>query len=353
MFGALNRFMSRLDGDAPDQRSKTGSACGFQVLRNNNTELPLEPWFDFIIGINGRTLDNPDPNLFATEIRNCAGSTISLGIWTAKGQRIREVYVNVPKETPTLGLALQWTPLSSTDDVWHIMDVTPNSPADLAGLLPYGDYVIGSPQALIRGDSGLAELIEDHLERPLRLLVYNHEYNLTRPVDITPTRSWGGQGAMGCTLGFGALHRIPAPLDEPPAAPGETMFSTADAYDEKRASSTSPAPGFQSASPAPPPMGSSGFLVPANIASLADTSRSPPPAGSASHVSSVAAKKKRVHHQFPPAAGSDLDALLAEGEAKSKEDDYAPKKGSGTGLPPPPKVGGPPRGPSPGVAPTA
>jgi GRASP55/65 PDZ-like domain len=52
-------------------------------------------------------------------------------------------------------------PLASTDDVWHILDVTPNSPADLAGLLPYGDYVIGSPEALVRGDSGLAELIED------------------------------------------------------------------------------------------------------------------------------------------------------------------------------------------------
>jgi len=178
MFGALNRFISRLDGDAPDQRSKTGTACGFQVLRNKNTELPLEPWFDFIIGINGRTLvltlaksqaelssnikqDNPDPSLFTTEIRNCAGSTISLGIWTAKGQRIREIYVSVPKETPSLGLALQWMPLSSTDDVWHILDVTPNSPADLAGLLPYGDYVIGSPEALIGGDSGLAELIEN------------------------------------------------------------------------------------------------------------------------------------------------------------------------------------------------
>lgn len=62
MFGALNRFISRLDGDAPDQRSKTGTACGFQVLRNKNTELPLEPWFDFIIGINGRTLVFIIPN---------------------------------------------------------------------------------------------------------------------------------------------------------------------------------------------------------------------------------------------------------------------------------------------------
>lgn len=28
--------------------------------------------------------DNPDPTLFSTEIRNCAGTTISLGVFSAK-----------------------------------------------------------------------------------------------------------------------------------------------------------------------------------------------------------------------------------------------------------------------------
>lgn len=57
MFGALNRFISRLDA-APqeEQQSGVGGAYGFQVLRNANQEIPLEPWFDFIIGINGRTI---------------------------------------------------------------------------------------------------------------------------------------------------------------------------------------------------------------------------------------------------------------------------------------------------------
>jgi hypothetical protein len=55
MFGALNRIIGRLDGDPQSQRSLQGVG-GFQVLRNNNKELALEPWFDFIIGINGRTL---------------------------------------------------------------------------------------------------------------------------------------------------------------------------------------------------------------------------------------------------------------------------------------------------------
>jgi hypothetical protein len=79
----------------------------------------------------------------------------------SQGQKIREVYLNIPAEKPTLGVSLQWSPLSIAEDVWHILDVIPNSPADVAGLLPYGDYVIGSPEGLVRGDSGLGELVED------------------------------------------------------------------------------------------------------------------------------------------------------------------------------------------------
>ena len=74
---------------------------------------------------------------------------------------IREVYLSVPAEKPTLGVSLQWSPLAIAEDVWHILDVAPNSPADAAGLLPYGDYVIGSPEGLVRGESGLGELVED------------------------------------------------------------------------------------------------------------------------------------------------------------------------------------------------
>lgn len=57
MFGALNRFISRLDAAPQEQQqSGVGGAYGFQVLRNANQEIPLEPWFDFVIGINGRTI---------------------------------------------------------------------------------------------------------------------------------------------------------------------------------------------------------------------------------------------------------------------------------------------------------
>jgi hypothetical protein len=55
-FGALNRFVARLDAAPEEQQSSTHNAFGFQVLRNTNSDVPLEPWFDYIIGINGRTI---------------------------------------------------------------------------------------------------------------------------------------------------------------------------------------------------------------------------------------------------------------------------------------------------------
>ncbi|KAL9630578.1 MAG: hypothetical protein Q9164_006343 [Protoblastenia rupestris] len=226
MFGALNRFISRLDSEGQSPRSRDSySASGFQVLRNKNAEIPIEPWYDIIIGINGRHIDNSDTALFATEIRNCAGSSVALSLYSAKGQRTLTVDIPVPTPSPTLGLTLQWSPLSTVDQIWHILSVTPNSPADAAGLLPYSDYIVGTPEGHVHGEAGLGELVEDYISRQLRLWVYNHEYGITRMVTITPSRSWGGEGALGCVLGFGALHRLPAPLSEGPVeGPGEALF---------------------------------------------------------------------------------------------------------------------------------
>lgn len=349
MFGALNRFISRLDAEPQEREQGSKGAFGFQVLRNTNQELPIEPWFDFIIGINGRTIDNPDPTLFATEVRNCAGHTISLGVWSAKGQRIRELYVPIAAENPTLGISLQWTPLSSTEDVWHILDVQPNSPADVAGLLPYGDYIIGSPEGLVRGESGLGELVEDYINRPLRLFVYNHEYNVTRPVTITPSRNWGGQGLLGCVLGFGALHRLPAPLEEPPAGPGETLFDTSapTAYTtnatpiDPTADATAGSPGFLGAGVPPPPSSTSpSFFVPANMHTPPPKSGGSPGPGQQAASHGGKARKVRAHHAV--AAGG-IDDYFKEGEQKSRELDYGGGGGRTGSVPPPPKAGGPPK----------
>lgn len=201
-------------------------------------------------------------------------------------------------------------------NIWHVLDVPANSPADAAGLLPYSDYILGTPEGVLHGEGGLSELVEDHIGRPLRLYVYNHEYDVTREVTIQPSRDWGGEGALGCVLGYGALHRLPAPLSEPVHAPGETMFDG----DSAAAGATPPPP------PLPP---SADLLVPAQMVDAQAVPVGGPPRP----------KKKERHHHGAPNL---MDDYFREQEMKSRELDNAPS-GRNSPLPPPPK-GGPPRG---------
>lgn len=218
--------------------------------------------------------------------------------------------------------------------IWHILDVPASSPADVAGLLPYSDYILGTPEGVLHGESGLGELVEDHIGRPLRLYVYNNEYDVTRELTIHPSRDWGGEGALGCVLGYGALHRLPAPLSEPVAGPGEMLFDTSEtarfSNEETRplssaARSSSPHV-FVPATASNP----ADLLVPAQLTSP------PPPMASPS----APRRKARGHGQAQNK--SMMDDYFMEGEKKSREVDYAPSAKS-TPPPPPPKAGGPPR----------
>ncbi len=217
-----------------------------------------------------------------------------------------------------------------------MLDVPANSPADAAGLLPYSDYILGTPEGVLHGEGGLSELVEDHIGRPLRLYVYNNEYNVTREVTIQPSRDWGGEGALGCVLGYGALHRLPAPLSEPVHAPGETMFDGDSAGGPAAQAGFVPAsgglsPGFVSpGAPTSPPPPSTDFLVPAQ---MMDAQAAPPSGGPPR-----GKKKERAHHGGPNL----MDDYFKEQEKKSREMDNAPS-GRNSPLPPPPK-GGPPKG---------
>lgn len=256
-----------------------------------------------------------------------------------QGQRTRAMHIPVPLDSARLGLTLQWTPLSVASNIWHVLDVPARSPADAAGLLPYSDYVLGTPEGVLHGDGGLGELVEDHIGRPLRLYVYNNEYDVTREVTIRPGRDWGGEGALGCVLGYGALHRLPAPLSEPVSAPGETLFDLDSGAQAQFAPATGGAPSGRSSpfvapaagttSPPPPPAGD--FLVPAQM-----VGSTPPAAGTAPPRS----KKKDRHHGH--GAPDLMDDYFKEEEQKSRELDGPGGGGRKTPVPPPPKAGGPP-----------
>jgi len=179
--------------------------------------------------------------------------------------------------------------------------------------------------------------VEDHLNRTLTLWVYNSEFDVVREVQLVPRRGWGGEGALGAVLGYGALHRLPVGLGEEVEGPGEVVFESK----EDGFSSEQSGPG-----PSVPTTTGGNFLVPANMTS-------PPPLSAVAAPSTgkpAAARSGRKHRHAALSPNRAFDEYFAEGERKSQEQDYAPSR-RGTPVPPPPKGGPPSRFASP--APTA
>lgn len=108
-----------------------------------------------------------------------------------------------------LGVSIRFCSFDrANENVWHILDVQPNSPAALSGLRSNSDYIIGS-DTLLTEPEDLFTLIESSENKQLKLYVYNFDLDTVREVLLTPNSAWGGEGSLGCGIGYGYLHRIP------------------------------------------------------------------------------------------------------------------------------------------------
>ena len=132
--------------------------------------------------------------------------------------------------------------------MWHILDVQQHSPAALAGLRSNTDYIIGA-DTLLSDAEDLFTLIESNEGKPLKLYVYNSESDTTREITLTPNTAWGGEGSLGCGIGYGYLHRIPIRTTSAPPVTKTNLPSNSSAI---LAGNTLPAGGsFPTAMPAP------------------------------------------------------------------------------------------------------
>ena len=81
-----------------------------------------------------------------------------------------------------LGISIRFCSFEgANENVWHILDVQPNSPAAIAGLRSNTDCIIGADSVLHESED-LFSLIEAHEGRPLKLYVYNTETDHCREV---------------------------------------------------------------------------------------------------------------------------------------------------------------------------
>jgi len=95
------------------------------------------------------------------------------------------------------------------ENVWHVMDVYPKSPAERAELQDYVDYIVGTPDLLFDSSEDFFSLVKSNEKRNLMLYVYNIKHDAVRQVTLIPDRNWGGEGSIGCDVGYGYIHRIP------------------------------------------------------------------------------------------------------------------------------------------------
>ncbi|NWI52532.1 GORS1 protein, partial [Calyptomena viridis] len=202
----------------------------------------LEPFFDFIIAI-GHTRLNKENNMLKDLLKANAEKAVKLEVYNIKTMKIREVEVipsNMWGGQGLLGASVRFCSFQGANEhVWHVLDVEPASPAALAGLQPYTDYVVGSDQILQESEDFFS-LIESHEGKPLKLMVYNTEADSIREVVVTPNGAWGGEGSLGCGIGYGYLHRIPTqsitskkkPESKPPSPEAGTPVPSTNGYTE-------------------------------------------------------------------------------------------------------------------------
>lgn len=300
-----------------------------------------------------------------------------LDVWSAKGGVMRQVVVPLnekqqgqaesstefntlmPEGLELLGLTLQSQHVNTASYVWRILNTHPESPAFQAQLVPYSDYIIGCDSAFADdpygkgllaqgGESLLSKTILRYYNHnfenthdnavPITLYVYNHDYDVLRPVTVNLTRAWGtghNKGILGCDVVYGLLHRIPEVVGkfEKEKLVDDILYEDLQAvgyqlYDGVQDPGQQ---GFVHSQVLPPPEGSTGsgqMFTPMT----AGPTPAPPPKASAT-------KKKKAPSR--PNAMDNLSEYMNEELEKSKEADSQgkPKTDSVTTSPPPPPPG--------------
>ncbi|XP_064410677.1 Golgi reassembly-stacking protein 1b isoform X2 [Latimeria chalumnae] len=181
---------------------------------------------------------NKENDMLKDLLKANAEKPVKLEVFSIKALKVREVEVvpsNMWGGQGLLGASVRFCSFHGANErVWHVLDIEPNSPASLAGLHPYTDYIIGSDQVLQEAEDFFT-LIETHEGKPLKLMVYNSDTDICREVVVTPNGAWGGEGSLGCGIGYGYLHRIPSrpvmpekkvEIKPPSPLPSEDSLST-------------------------------------------------------------------------------------------------------------------------------
>lgn len=192
-----------------------GGTEGYHVLRvqdgSPGQKAGLESFFDFIVAIGNTRLDQDNETLKEL-LKINTDKPIRMTVYSSKTQSVREVSITPSSNwggQGQLGVSIRFCSFEgANENVWHVLEVHPSSPAEQAGLRAFTDYIIGA-EAIRHESDDLFTLIETHEGQALKMYVYNVDDDACREVTLKPNSKWGGEGSLGCGIGYGYLHRIP------------------------------------------------------------------------------------------------------------------------------------------------
>lgn len=243
-----------------DPAAPTGSLYGLRVVWRDDLQLQFEPFFDFIVGLDGLALPTVAPTAasgprcvdygaLARALDARVGSCVRFQVWSGKGGTLRDEHVTLrplrpqgaggPEELQEvalteggsgtggsgaagsgapesakgvfepLGIKVQWTPLVAATYTYHVLQLTVrDGAAHVAGLVPEEDYIIGCQEGLLAtgGETLLQDVVRSRANGRLELYVYNKREDCVRAVEVRI----GPDGRLGCGVGYGFLHRVPS-----------------------------------------------------------------------------------------------------------------------------------------------
>lgn len=172
----------------------------------------LVAFFDFIVAANSvplRTLDTT----FIGIIKASEEKPLTLTVYNYKNNSLREVVLVPSRKWPgegMLGATIRFDSFEDAEEqVVHVLEVESNSPAEIAGLQPMTDYLLGTAEKAFKDVDVLFFELKSNLDRPVEFYVYNTETDEVRMVVIMPTEDWGGDGILGASVAHGYLHMLP------------------------------------------------------------------------------------------------------------------------------------------------
>jgi len=191
-----------------------------QVAPNSPGEKAgLVPYFDFVVGVNEHSLKKEENRLLEKTLKESVGEEVTLVVWSSRSDAYRKVKV-IPSDSwggaGVAGISIRFCPFyNATAHVWHVLEVHPNSPGSEAGLEAQTDYIVGTTDIIFNNPDDFYTLVKGCIGKSLSLYVYSSKTSRVRLVSITP-RHWGGNGYLGCEVGYGYLHQIPSPHKDQP-----------------------------------------------------------------------------------------------------------------------------------------